>query len=320
MNLQRALIAALVLIFGTSLSLAQSFPVKPIRIIVPVGPGGGLDAVARLIGVKLAEAFGQPIVIDNRPGAGGTIGMDLVARATPDGHTLAVFSSSQVINAVLSKTPYDLLRGFFPISQTAAAPYVLVVHPAVPAKSVAELVSYAKANPGRLNYASVGEGTLQHLATELFAVTSNIKLVHVPYKGLGAAFPDLISNRVQMTMSSITALLPHIRSKALHPLAVTSAQRTMDMPELPTMMEAGVAGFVVTQWHGMLAPAGTPRPVIERLQREIANALQQPDVATRLARDSTVPVGSSPAEFSIFLKGENGRWRRVIKQVGLRAE
>jgi tripartite-type tricarboxylate transporter receptor subunit TctC len=314
------LIVGLILSFCTGIAIAQNFPAKPIRVIVPVGAGGGLDAVARLIGAKLAERLGQPIVVDNRPGAGGAIGLDLVARATPDAYTLAVFSSSQVINAALSKTPYDLFRDFAPVSQTAAAPYVLVVHPALPAKSVSELVNYAKANSGKLNYASVGKGTLQHLATELFAVTSGIKLVHVPYKGLGAAFPDLLTNRVQMTMSSITALVPHIRSRALHPLAVTSAQRTSDLPDLPTMVEAGVAGFVVTQWHGMLAPAGTPRQLIERLQREIAIALQQPDVATRLARDSTEPIGSTPKVFAAFLKAEHDKWGRVIKQAGIRAE
>jgi tripartite-type tricarboxylate transporter receptor subunit TctC len=224
-----------------------------------------------------------------------------------------------VINAALTKTSYDLFRDFAPVTQAAAAPYVLVVHPAINVSTVAELIEYAKANPGKLNYASSGNGTLQHLATELFASSIGVRFSHVPYKGVGAAIPDLLSNRVQMTMSSATALMPHIRSKALRALAVTSAQRTKDLPESPTMTEAGIRGFVVTQWHGVLTPAGTPRPLVDRLYRELTNAVQQPDAVAHLDKDGTYPVGSPPSAFAALLKEEDARWRSVIRKIGVRA-
>jgi tripartite-type tricarboxylate transporter receptor subunit TctC len=295
------------------------YPAKTIRIIVPVVPGGGLDAIVRLISAKLSENLRQSVVVDNRPGASGTIGLETLARAAPDGYTLGALSSSQVISAALTRTSYDLFRDFAPVTQAAAAPYVLVVHPALNVSSVAELVDVAKANPGKLNYASAGNGTLQHLATELFATSTGIRLAQVPYKGVGGAFPDLLSNRVQMTLSSMTALGPHMRSKALRGLAVTSAQRTKDFPELPTMLEAGIRGFVVTQWHGVLAPSATPRRLVERVQREIANVVQQPEMAARLEKDSTDPVGSSPQAFAALLKEDDARWRGVIRAIGLRA-
>lgn len=315
-----ALAAALILLLGAGIAAAQSYPARPIRFLVPVVPGGGLDFVARLIGPKLSESLGQTIVVDNRPGASGAIALELAARAAADGHTVMVFSASQVIYSVLNRTSFDLFRDFAPVSQVAAAPYVLAVFPGLPARSMSELVAHAKSNPGKLNYASAGNGSLQHLATELLGVNAGVKLVHIPYKGVGAAFPDLLSGRTHMTLSSITALVPHIRSKVLRPLAVTSERRAAMLPEVPTMIEAGIPGFVVTQWHGTLVPAGTPRPVVERLQREIVKALQQPDVASRLANDGTDAVGSSPQQFAAHLQAEREKWSKVIKQVGIRAE
>lgn len=314
------LAAALILCPGAGVALAQNYPSKPIRFIVPFVPGGGLDIIARLIQPRLSENLGQPIVIDNRPGASGAIGLELTAHARPDGYTLIIFSASHVIHATLYKTSYDLFRDFAPVSQTSAAPYVLVVYPGLPATSVSEFVAYAKSNPGKLNYISSGHGTLQHLVTEIFAVTVGVKLLHVPYKGIAAGYPDLLSGRVHMITASITSLAPLIRSKGVRPLGVTSTQRMALLPDVPTMIEAGIPGFTVKQWHGLLAPAGAPLPILKRLHREIVKTLQQPEVASRLTADATEIVGSSPQEFAAFLKAEREQWAKVIQQAGIRAE
>jgi tripartite-type tricarboxylate transporter receptor subunit TctC len=288
--------------------------------LVPNAPGGGLDIVGRILATKLSENLKQSVVVDNRPGASGSIALETVARAAPDGYTVAIMSSSQVINAALVKTNYDLFRDLTPVTQASASPYVLVVSAGVPVNSIAELVEHAKANPGKLNYVTAGPGTLQHLATELFASSAGIKLSHVPYKGVGAAFPDLLANRVQMTMSSVTSLIALIRSKGLRPLAVTSAHRVKDLPDVPTMIEAGYRGFVVTQWHGIVAPRATPPVLVERLQREIRTVVQQPDVIARLEKDGTEPVGSTPQAFAALLREEHAKWIAVIRQTGIRVE
>jgi tripartite-type tricarboxylate transporter receptor subunit TctC len=313
----RGLVTGLIFCVGTGTALAQNYPTRPIRIIVPTVPGGGLDFVARLIGPKLTQSMGQTVVVDNRPGASGIIGLELTARATPDGYNLMVISATHVIYSALNKTSFELFRDFVPISQVTAATYVLVVSPALPPRSVRELIAYAKSNPGKLNYASSGVGSLQHLATEFLGAIEGVQFTHVPYKGVGAALPDLVSGRIQMTMSSITSMIPHIRAKRLRPLAVTGTERAPVLPEVPTMIEAGVKGFVVTQWIGAIAPAGAPPRVIARLQQEIANALKQPDVAARLARDGTDPIGSSPKAFATFMRDESAKWLKVARQAGI---
>jgi tripartite-type tricarboxylate transporter receptor subunit TctC len=298
----------------------QSYPIKTIRMLVPNAPGGGLDIIGRILATRLSENLKQSVVVDNRPGASGSIALETVARAAPDGYTILIMSSSQVINAALVKTPYDLFRDFAPVTQASASPYVFVVSAGVSANTVAELVEYAKANPGKLNYVTAGPGTLQHLATELFASNAAIRLSHVPYKGVGAAFPDLLANRVQMTMSSVTSLIALIRSKGLKPLAVTSAHRVKDLPEVPTMIEAGYRGFVVTQWHGVVAPRGTLPALVERLYREIRTVVQNPDVIARLEKDGTEPVGSTPQAFAALIREEHAKWSAVIRQVGIKVE
>jgi tripartite-type tricarboxylate transporter receptor subunit TctC len=313
----RGLVTGLIFCVGTGTALAQNYPTRPIRIIVPTVPGGGLDFVARLIGPKLTQSMGQTVVVDNRPGASGIIGLELTARATPDGYNLMVISATHVIYSALNKTSFELFRDFVPISQVTAATYVLVVSPALPPRSVRELIAYAKSNPGKLNYASSGVGSLQHLATEFLGAIEGVQFTHVPYKGVGAALPDLVSGRIQMTMSSITSMIPHIRAKRLRPLAVTGTGRAPVLPEAPTMIEAGVKGFVVTQWIGAIAPAGAPPRVIARLQQEIANALKQPDVVARLARDGTDPIGSSPKAFATFMRDESAKWLKVARQAGI---
>jgi tripartite-type tricarboxylate transporter receptor subunit TctC len=298
-------------------AVAQDYPARPIRLLTPVVPGGGLDFIARLVAPSLTDGLGKSVVVDNRPGASGAIAMEITARAAPDGYTLAIFSVSQVIYAEMNKTNYDMFRDFAPVSQVAAAPYVMAASPQMPVTTVAELIAYAKANPGKVTYASAGVATLQQLAAELFASTAGLKLIHVPYKGVAAAFSDLIAGRTHMTISSMAALAGLLRSKHLRALAVTTAQRTTMLPEVPTMSEAGIPNFVVTQWHGIVAPAGTPRAAIDRLYQGIARGLQQPVVAARLAADGTEAVGSSPQQFAAHMKAEREKWTAAIRQAGI---
>ncbi|MGZ9067111.1 MAG: tripartite tricarboxylate transporter substrate binding protein [Burkholderiales bacterium] len=299
---------------------AASWPQKPVRVIVPVGPGGGLDRVARSVVTLLGESLGQVIVIDNRAGAGGDIGVGMAASATPDGYTLLIASANYVVRPAMYKVPYDPVRDFVPVTQIATVPLLLVVHASLPARSVAELVSHARSNPGKLNYSSPGNGSLVHLAGELFKSSSGIDLVHVAYKGVGAAFTDLLAGQIQMTFTGILTARPHVQSGKLRGLAVTSPRRADTASEYPTMIEAGVKNFEATQWHGLLAPRGTPNEIVDRLHRETVRIVQQPDVAKRMASDATEPVGSSRQQFAAFIKSEYDKWRRVVKQAGIKGD
>jgi tripartite-type tricarboxylate transporter receptor subunit TctC len=299
---------------------AERYPAKPIRFVVASGPGGGLDYVARLIAPILTSSMGQSVVVDNRSGATGSIAAELTARAAPDGYTLMLMSASLVVYEAVSKTPYDLFSDFAPISQITSAPYVLIAHPRLPVKSVAELISHAKANPGKLNYFSTGNASFVHLATEWFRTAAGIDLVHVPYKGLGAAYPDLLSGRLQMGFASPAFAIAHLRSGALRALAITSPSRSRILPDVPTMIESGMPGFVVSQWIGAAAPRGTPRGIVERLHGEIVNALKQPEVAASLEKQLVDAVGSAPREFAAYMKSEFGTWSAVIKRAGIRGE
>jgi len=296
------------------------YPTKPVRLIVSSGAGGGLDFVARQVAAPLGETLGQTVVVDNRAGASGSIAAEVASQAAPDGYTLMFLSASLVVYGIVNKTRYDLERDFAAVSQVAAASYMLAVTPALPAKSVKELVAYAKANPEKLNYASTGNASLAHLATELFAHSTGTRLVHIPYKGVGAAVPDLFSGRLHLAFLSMGSLYGHVRAGRLRALAVASAERVKMAPELPTMIEAGVPGYVVTQWHGMLAPRGTPRPVVERLHQEIVKAVARQDVASRLALDGTDGVASAPAAFAVFLKSEREQWTKVAKVANIKAD
>jgi tripartite-type tricarboxylate transporter receptor subunit TctC len=291
----------------------SGWPTKPVRIIVSSGAGGGLDFVARQVATPLSEALGQSVVVDNRAGASGSIAAELAAQAAPDGYTLMVLSASLVVYGVVNKTRYDLFRDFDAVSQIAASPYILTVHPGMPTQNVKDLIAHAKANPGKLNFASTGPASLAHLAGELFALTTGTQMVHVPYKGVGAALPDMLSGRIQLSFFSGGSVYAQVRTQKLKALAIASATRTKMAPELPTMIEAGVPGFLVTQWHGLLAPRGTPRTVIERLHSEVVKAVQRSDVASRLALDGTDPVASSPKEFAAHLRSEAAQWSKVAK-------
>jgi tripartite-type tricarboxylate transporter receptor subunit TctC len=299
---------------------AQGYPERPVRLVVPLAAGGAMDLIARSVGAKLSEALGQTIVVDNRGGGGGTIGAELVAAAAPDGYTLIMMSATSVIRPLLYPARYDLLRDFAPISQVSAQPYLLVVHPTLPVKSVADLVAHAKANPGKLNYASSGQGSIIHLATELLNVGAGIRTIHVPYKGMGAAYPDLLAGHVQMALGSIVSAQPHVRAGRLRGIAVTSPQRSKSSPEFPTIAESGVKGYAVTNWYGLLAPAKTPGAIVKRLNRETGLLLQQPDTVKRFAADGAEAVGSTPEAFAAHIRSESRKWAEVIKSSGIRGD
>ncbi len=297
---------------------AQEYPTRPLRFIVPFVPGGGLDVTARLIAPGMAQALGKQVVIDNRPGAGGAIGLEMAARATPDGHTFVMISASHVIQAVLGLGNFDFFRDLAPVSEVIATPYVFVAYAALPARSIKDLVAYAKANPGKLNYGSAGSGTLQHLSMELFLQAMNIQALQVPYKGVAAALPDLFSGRTHIMMSSLSALAPQVRAKTLMALAITSRERNAALPDLPTMIESGVPGYEVTQWQGVLITAGTPAAITARLHGDIARAVKQPDVATHLANDGSTVVASTPVAFKMALATERKKWSAVIQRAGIK--
>lgn len=321
-HLSRIVTFAVIAVAGTAAPvLAQNqWPNKPIRMTVSSGAGGGLDFVSRLVASPLTETLGQSVVVDNRAGASGSIAADVTAHSAPDGYTFMMLSASLVVYGIVSKTPYDLYRDFDAVSQVAGGPYILTVHPSLPVKSVAELVAYAKANPAKLNFASTGNASLAHLAGELFGQTTGVQVVHVPYKGVGAALTDLLSSQVQFSFLSGGSIYNQVRNGKLRALAIASNKRAKVAPDTPTMIEAGVPGYLVNQWHGMLAPRGTPKPVIDRMYREIARALQRPEVVTRFEQDGTDPVGSSPQEFAAFLRDERDRWTRVVKSANIRIQ
>ena len=296
-----------------------AYPAKPIRMTVASGAGGGLDFVARLVATPLTETLGQSVVVDNRAGASGSIAAELAARAAPDGYTLMMLSASLVVYGIVTKTPYDLFRDFDAVSQVAASPYILTVHPSLPVHSVKDLIAYAKANPSMLNFASTGNASLAHLAGELFAISTATKLVHVPYKGVGAALIDLLSGQIQMSFLSGGSVYGQVRNQKLRALAIASTTRAKMAPELPTLIEAGVPGYAVTQWHGLLAPRGTPRALIDRLHKEIVKAVQRPEVASRLALDGTEGIASSPQEFAAHLGTEREKWANVARAADIRS-
>ena len=301
-------------------AVAQEFPTKPVTLIIPFSAGGPTDTVGRLIGRAMEVDLKQPVVVENVGGPGGTLGAGRVARAAPDGYTILLISASQVIRPLLFKVPYDLFRDFAPITQLSSQSYVLMASPAVPVKTVSELVTYARANPGKLNFASVGQGSQIHLMTELFRTMANFQAVHVPYKGIGPAYPDLIAGNIQFMFGSIITSQGHIRAKRLQALAVSGPKRIKALPELPTVSEAGVPGFAVTQWYALLAPAGTPRAIVEILNKETNRALHQPDVSGRIAAEGSEAVGVTPQQLAAHMKAEHAKWGTVIKTTGIKGE
>jgi len=301
---------------------AQTYPERPIRLVVPFPPGGGSDITARTIAQKLGEALGQQVVADNRGGAGGNIGTDIVAKAVPDGYTLVMALSGpfSINGSLLGKLPFDPLKDFALITLAGATPNLLVSHPSLSAHTVKELIVLAKASPGKINFASSGLGTPAQLAGELFNTMAGVKLIHVPYKGAAPALTDLLAGQVQLMFSTMPPSLPQVRAGKLRAIAVTSAKRSVTTPELPTISEAGLPGFEAITWYGMAAPAGTPPAIIKKLNGEVVKLLRLPEVKERLLATGTEASGTTPEEFATYIKSEIVKWAKVIKESGARAD
>jgi len=301
---------------------ADVYPSKPVRIVVPFPPGGPADVLARTVADKLQASLGQPVVVDNRPGAGGNIGMELVAKAAPDGHTLVLAPAGNLtVNPSLYRNvPYDVARDFAPVTVIAAVPNVLVVNAQVPAKDVGELIAYAKANPGKLNFASPGPGSGAHLAGELLKSSAGIEMVHVPFNGVAPAVTAVVAGNVQVMFAGTSSAMPQVAAGKLRALGVASPKRIASAPALPTLDESGLPGFDVTSWYSIVAPAGTPSAVIDRLQKDIAKALEAPEVRARLAGLGAEPVANTPSDFAQMIKLESAKWGKIVKDANIRPE
>ena len=301
---------------------AQNFPVKPVRVITPFTAGSAIDTLARVLGQKMGDGWGQQVVIDNRIGANGIIGTEAAAKAPPDGYTIHLGNiSTLAVNPHLYlKLPYDALRAFVPITLAATMPVVLVVHPSLPVKSVKELIALAKARPGQLNYASGGTGSAQHLPMEMLRVESGINIVHVPYKGLGPAFSDVLGGQVPMMFTGVSNVVPHMKTGRLRVLAIGSPKRSLTLPDVPTVAEAGVAGFDFDSWTGYLAPAGTPKEIIVKLHADITRTLGLPEVKDKLTTLGFVLAGGTPDAFATLIKNDIARFGKLIKAAGIQAE
>ncbi|MBI3068922.1 MAG: tripartite tricarboxylate transporter substrate binding protein [Betaproteobacteria bacterium] len=312
------LLAALLLAGGAA---AQDYPAKTIRFIVPFAPGGGADILARSIGQKLSEKWGQPVVVDNRPGASAIIGTEAAAKAAPDGYTIVIIATGHTVNPSLyRKLPYNTLRDFAPVTQLTSSPNVLVVHPSVPVKTARDLIGLARKRPAELNYSSAGNGTAGHLSAELFKLMARVNAVHVPYKSAPQALTDLLTGQVQLQFSNLMAALPHIKTARLRALAVTTVERSPAIPELPTMEEAGLPGYRVDQTYGVLAPAGTSAAIIDKLNAEIVNILKTPEFRRRMTAEGALLVGNSPQQYESYLRAEIEKWTRVVQHVGIRVD
>jgi tripartite-type tricarboxylate transporter receptor subunit TctC len=318
---KRMAVTALALVAAAH-AVAQTYPAKPIRVVVPFPPGGAVDFYARVVQQPLSELLGQPIVIDNKTGASGMIGAEAVAKAVPDGYTLLLGNiASLAINVgIYPKMPYDPLKDFTPIVRTVDVNYVLVVHPSLPVKTVPELIAYAKANPGKLSYGSAGSGSLPHLGTELFKAQTGIAMVHVPYKGGGPMVTDLLGGNVQLVIADQANLMPHVATGKLRALAVATPKRSPNAPDLPTIAETGLIGFEATAWQGLVGPAGMPADVVSRLNDAFNKVMAMPAIREKLTGGGLDPVGGTPEQFGRFIGSEIGKWSKIAKDVGAKAE
>jgi tripartite-type tricarboxylate transporter receptor subunit TctC len=300
---------------------AQSYPAKPVRLIVPTSPGGGTDFSARAIAPRLGEHLGQPIVVENRAGGGTLIGNELVARAAPNGYTLLMgISSLASIPHLYSKVPYDLTTDLVPISQVVTVPHLLIGHPSIPARTVKELIAFARARPGEINYSAGSSGSNPHLAMELFNHTARLKMVHVPFKGQGPALTSLLGGHTSLMMANLLSGLPHAKVGRVRAFGVSSAARASAAPDIPTIAEAGMPGFQVVQWFGVLAPAGTPREIITKIHGGVVRTLQDPTVRNHFISDGAEPVGSTPEQFAAVIRSDLHRWQKVIKEAGIKLD
>lgn len=320
-SLKRLAVGAAALVFGAIAAQAQTYPDKPIRLILPYAPGGIIDYVGRTLAQRLGETIGQPVIAENRPGAGGIAGTDFVAKAAPDGYTLLLMDPAVVINPTLQPSiPYDLFKELKIVSLISSSPEVVVVSPSLPVKTVKELIDYGKANPGKLNFASAGIGTTPHLAGELFKLRTGVDATHIPYRGIGASFTDIMSGKVQFAFSSIAGALPFTSDNRVRAIATTGPKPTPAYPDLPTVSQSGLPGFEVDLWLGVFVPSATPAPVVARLNAELKKALDNPDTKAALAKVGVEPRGTSPEEGAEFLRREFDQWKKVIEDAKIKAE
>lgn len=309
------------LAFCTAGALAQSYPTRAIKLVVPSSPGGGTDIVARILGQKLSEQLGQQFVVENRAGAGTVIGNDAVAKSAPDGYTLLMGLSTLAINpSMYAKLPYDALRDFAPISQSVSACNILILHPSVPAKTVVELIALARAKPGSLTFGSAGMGTNPHLSGELFKSLARIDMVHVPFKGSGQSIISQVAGEIAANFPSVPTAMPYVKAGRLRGIGVTTLKRVEVLPDVPSIAEAGLPGYEATQWFGLLAPAGTPRPIIDRLYQESSRALRSADMKERMTAEGLEVVGGTPEEFASYIRSETEKWTQVIKAAGIKPQ
>lgn len=316
------LLSAVALMLSTSLTLADNYPSKPIRLLVPAAPGGAADFFARLVSIKLGEAMGQSIVVENRAGASGTIAADIVAKSAGDGYTILIGQSTSVVVAphMYAKLPYDTLRDLTPVTLVAEVPNILVLHQSVPANTVQELVELTKAKSGQLNYGSSGKGAPTHLAGELYEIATGGKITHVPYRGAGPATNALLAGEVQMMFAPMVAVMPHVQSGRLRALAVTSGTRSAALPQLPTFSELGYKEVEITSWFGFFVPSSTPQEIVDKIQRETAKVLKDPALLERFAKEGATPGGNTPAEFNTFMRAEYEKFGKLIKDKNIQAE
>jgi tripartite-type tricarboxylate transporter receptor subunit TctC len=322
MYTQSRVFVLLLFVLAAAPTPAQTYPVKSVRMVVPFAAGAGSnDIMARLVAQKLTDGFGQQFVVDNRPGASGIIGTDIVAKAQPDGYTLLMMSLTFTVNpSLFSKLPYDTVKDFMPVTMVASAPLMLVVHPSVPAKSVAEFIAYAKANPDKLNFGSGGPGTTPHLAGEMLKTMAGLQMIHIPYKGGAPALADLVGGQIQFMLENIPGTLPFAKAGKLRALAVTDLKRSPLLPDLPTLDESGLKGYQIVGWNGLFVPAGTPQAIVNQLYTAVGRALALPDVKDRLSIMGADGVGDTPQHFTAFIKAEIPKWAKVVKAAGLKVE
>jgi tripartite-type tricarboxylate transporter receptor subunit TctC len=308
------------LVLAAAPAAAQQYPVKPIRFVAPFAPGGGTDFIARVAAQKLTEAVMQQVIVENRPGAGGTLGAEVGARAVPDGYTLTVIAGSYAVNPSLYKLNFDPVKDVTPIIQFSQGPFLVVVHPSLPIKNAKDLIALARAKPGGLSYASSGQGSIVHLSTELFLYMAKIKAVHIPYKGTGPALTDTMAGHTQFLFGSIAAAAPIVKQGRLRGIAVTTAKRIPAMPDVPTLAESAVKGYDVILWHGLIGPKGLPRPIVDRVNGELNKALKAKDMEEKLAADGVTAAGGTPEQFAAIIKRDIEVWRGVVQRAGVKAE
>jgi tripartite-type tricarboxylate transporter receptor subunit TctC len=297
-----------------------AWPAKPIRFVAPFAPGGGTDFIARVAAQKLTEAVKQQVIVENRPGAGGTLGAEIGARAAPDGYTFTVIAGSYAVNPSLYKLAFDPVNDITAIIQFSQGPFVIASHPSLPAKTAKELIALAKAKPGQLNYATSGQGSITHLATELFLSMAGVRMTHIPYKGTGPAVTDTVAGHTQLIWGSAAATVPQVKAGRLRAIGVSTAQRIPALPDVPTVNESGLKGYEVILWHGLIGPRGLPRPIVERVNDELNRALKAKDMEEKLATDGVSPAGGTPEQFAALIKRDIGVWRDVVKRAGVKAE